>query len=90
MCSIGVRYAWQLIIDDNVAPLAVKEEPQKVAAAASRSGVHEEARDQVVSLCNHSECAQEPTIAHSALQQVVGAESKVSNNDIVWQAPPHI
>lgn len=86
----GVRYARQLIVDDDMAPLAVEEESQQIAAAARGRCVYKQARDEVVPLSNNGQRAQEPTVADSTLQQVVRAESKVSYDNVVRQTLPHI
>ena len=90
MRPVGVGDARQLIINDNAAPLTVEKKPQQIATAAGGRSVHKQARNEVVPLRNHSQRAQEPAVAHATLQQIVGAESEVSDNDEVRQALPHI
>jgi hypothetical protein len=45
VCSIGIGYARQLIVNHDAAPLTVEEESQDVAAAGRRGSVDEEASD---------------------------------------------
>ena len=61
-------------------PLAVHKEAQAAAARPVARGVHEELSNQVVPLRHHGERAHEPAVAHAALPQVLGAESKVIDN----------